>query len=72
MLKLSVAVGMVGAFLRLQVRLQAIAQFMQQIGYHLMTEFVAHSLQLGGQLTYALRSPAERCLRVASRGGFQQ
>ena len=30
---------------------------MQQIGYHLMTDFVAHALQLGGQLTYALASP---------------
>jgi serine/threonine protein kinase len=40
------------------VDLQAMAPLMHQIGYHLMTDFVAHALQLGGQLTYALASPA--------------
>src|SRR6202034_398684 len=72
MLKLSVAVGVVGALLRLPVGLQTVAQFMQQIGHNLMADLMLHSFQFRGQLTHALAGPTERRLRIPARGGFQE
>jgi hypothetical protein len=56
-LELLVAVGMAGPFQSLAVGLQAIAQFMQQLGHHAMTDLMAKPLEFFRQFTHALAGP---------------
>jgi hypothetical protein len=72
MLKLSVAVGMIRPFFGLAVGLQAVAQRVQQIRHHLMTDPMLQPCQFGGQLADALARPPQRRFRIAPRSRFQQ
>ena len=72
MLELLIPVGMARPFLGLAVRLQAVAQPMQQVGHDLMTHPMLHPPQFGGQMADALRRPSQRRFRIASRHRFQQ
>jgi hypothetical protein len=56
--KLGVAVGMLAAFPRLAIALQAVAQVAQLLGYPLMTDAVPLLAQFGSEFTYTLAGPA--------------
>ena len=71
-LKLRVPVRMAGTFDGLPIRLQAVAQLLQQLTDLLMRDAMALSLQLRRQMAHALARPAQRRLRIASRGRLDQ
>ena len=71
-LKLRVAVGMLGAFARLAHRLQAVVELGQQVANRALTHPMAASNQFGGQSCRALARPAQRRHRIAPAAGFDQ
>ena len=66
-LKLRVAVGMLGTLPRLLVRLQAVPLGLQQPQHRPLHDIVTHLPQRFGELRAALRCPPQRRLRIAPR-----
>ena len=69
--KLRIPVGMLPAFARLDVALQAVAH-VQQLGDHRVTDVMAQRLQRDGQRARAQAGPAQRRVRIAGRRRLDQ
>ena len=63
---------MLTTFPHLTVRLQTVAQFIQQGGHGGMADRVTLLVQLGGQLARALAGPQQRTHRIAAGRSFDQ
>ena len=63
---------MLTAFSCLDVALEGVAQLVQQVGDHGMTDGVAEGLQRDGQRPGTLAGPPQRRVRIAGRGGLDQ
>jgi hypothetical protein len=70
--ELTVAVGIVGAFLGLAIGLQTELLRLQQFADDRMADFVPELVQFGGQTTQALARPAQRRHRIAARVGLDK
>ena len=68
--KLSIAVGVLGAFNRLDIGLQTVPHPMQQVGNSATSNVLASALQLGRQVPRALADPAQGRFRTHSSGRF--
>ncbi len=66
MLELRVAVGVLGALLGLDVRLQAVAERAQQLRDRAEVDLVTEFAQAAGELAHALERPAQRPLGIAA------
>ena len=63
---------MVGPLFRLAIGLQTVAQPVQEVGYHLVTDRMLHPHQFRGQLANALTGPPQGGFRITPGRGFQQ
>ena len=70
--KLRVPVGMLAAFARFDVALQAVAEAVQELGDHGVADGVPERLEGDRQRARAQAGPAERRVRVAGRRRFDQ
>ena len=70
--ELRVAVGMVRAFFRLAIALQAVVLIAQKLRHFLMADRMLLPCKLSGQIPCALASPTQGRFRVASRVRFNQ
>ena len=70
--KLRVPVGMLTAFARLDVALQAVAEAVQQFGDHRVADGVPKGLEGDRQGARAQAGPPQRRVRIAGRGWFDQ
>jgi len=65
--KLGVAIGVLAAFPRLAVGLQAVAQVTQLLGHPLMTDPVPLLAQFGSQMAHTFARPTQGGLRITPR-----
>ena len=70
--KLRVSVGMLAPLARLDVPLQAIAEAVQQLRDHRVTDAVAQAVEGDGQRTRTQAGPPQREIRIAGRRRFDQ